>query len=299
MELLKTLCGLIMSGSLLIPPAAAQSRFGAEGLEGLPARRQQWLVPSPDRNTTSHAILFRPPGEGPFPLAILAHASTQNGLLRAQMPQPEYRALALWLVARGYAVLVPERPGHGLTGGRYLEDQGDCDRAGYVHAGHATADAIAAALAYMREQPFVRKDGTVIAGHSAGAWGALALAGQNPGGVERIVAFAAGRGGRANDRPHEICAPQNLMTAAAEFGEGARIPVLWLVAENDSYFSPAFSRRMADAFRTGGDRVDFRVLTAFRNEGHWLAESDGGEKLYGPLLEQAINTHAPKGKKKR
>jgi hypothetical protein len=31
-----------------------------------------------------------------------AHASTQNVPRRAQMPQPKYRALAGWLVARGF-----------------------------------------------------------------------------------------------------------------------------------------------------------------------------------------------------
>ena len=61
--------------------------------------------------TPAHAVLFRPPGDGPFPLALIAHASTQNVLRRAQMPQPEYRALAALLVARGFAVLVPERLG--------------------------------------------------------------------------------------------------------------------------------------------------------------------------------------------
>ena len=111
-----------------------------------------------------------------FRLAVIAHASTQNELRRAQMPQPEYRALSAWLVARGFAVLVPERPGHGATGGRYLEDQGGCDSANYSRAGYATADSIAAALAFLREQSFIRKDGAVVIGHSAGAWGALALA---------------------------------------------------------------------------------------------------------------------------
>ena len=128
-------------------------------------------------------VLFRPPGDGPFRLALIAHASTQNVLRRAQMPQPEYRALAAWLVARGFAVLVPERPGHGATGGKYLEDQGGCDEADYSGAGRATAGEIAAALDYLRGQPFIRQDGAVIVGHSAGAWGALALAGENPPGV--------------------------------------------------------------------------------------------------------------------
>ena len=45
---------------------------------------------------------------------------------------------------------------------------------------------------------------------------------------------------------------------------------------------------MADAFRNGGDKVDFRVLPAFGSEGHWLAETDGGEKIFGPVLDGAI-----------
>jgi len=105
-------------------------------------------------------------------LAVIAHASTQNVLRRAQMPQPEYRALAAWLVARGFAVLVPERPGHGATGGKYLEDQGGCDEADYAKSGRATADEIAAAVGLVRKQSFIRPDGIVVVGHSAGAWGA-------------------------------------------------------------------------------------------------------------------------------
>src|SRR5438309_1597952 len=174
------LFALVLVAALGVKAAAAQPALGAQGAEGEPHRLQQWLVPSPDPVTAAHAVLFRPPGEGPFPLAVIAHASVQNVLRRAQMPQPEYRALAAWLVARGFAVLVPERPGHGATGGKYLEDQGGCDEADYARAGRATAASIAAALSFAREQPFARQDGAVILGHSAGGWGALALAGQNP-----------------------------------------------------------------------------------------------------------------------
>src|ERR1700730_8506605 len=171
----KALFAVVVLGAVWIQTAAAQERFGPQGPEGEPNREQQWLVPSSDPDTAAHAVLFRPPGEGPFRLALIAHASVQNVLLRAQMPQPEYRALASWLVARGFAVLVPERPGHGKTGGRYLEDQGGCDEADYFRAGQATADSIAVALGYMRQQAFIRQDGAVIVGHSAGGWGALAL----------------------------------------------------------------------------------------------------------------------------
>src|SRR5258707_15806383 len=146
MQSFKAFFAMVVFAALCTQTAMAQTRFGAQGAEGVPDRMQQWLVPSPDPDTAAHALLFRPLGEGPFRLAVIAHASTQNVLRRAQMPQPEYRALAAWLVARGFVVLVPERPGHGATGGRYLEDQGGRDEADYITPGPSTADAIAAAV---------------------------------------------------------------------------------------------------------------------------------------------------------
>jgi dienelactone hydrolase len=299
MRCFKVFFALVVLGVVCVPGAMAQTRVGAQGPEGEPGRRQPWLVPSPDPDTPAHAWLFRPPGDGPFPLALIAHASTQNVLRRAQMPQPEYRALSAWLVARGFAVLVPERLGHGATGGRYLEDQGGCDEANYSRSGNATADSIKAALDYLLGQSFIRRDGAVVVGHSAGAWGALALAAENPPGVALVVAFAPGRGGQANDLPNQVCAPHTLVAAAAEFGEDARVPVLWLVAANDSYFSPDLSKQLADAFRGGGDKVDFRVLAASGSEGHWLAETDGGAKIFGPALESALKSLMAKPSGKR
>ena len=273
--------------------AAGQEAFGPQGAEGEPNRAQAWLVPSGDPGVASHAVLFRPSGEGPFRLALIAHASTQNLLLRAQMPQPQYQPLAALLVARGFAVLVPERPGHGATGGQYLEDQRGCDEADYARSGRATADEIAAATAYLRGQPFIRRDGAVIIGHSAGGWGALALANADPAEIAAIIVFAAGRGGQPNGIPNQICAPNTLLKAAGDFGHGARIPVSWLVAANDGYFPPDFSRKLADAFRAGGGKADFRVLPAYDGEGHWMAEAENGVKLAAAELDRALKGPPP------
>ena len=101
--------------------------------------------------------------------------------------------------------------------GKYLEDQGGCDEADYSRSGRATADEIAAAAGFLREQPFVRQDGMLIVGHSAGAWGALALASGNPQDVSAIIAFAAGRGGHAND------IPESGLRAAHAGGGGGRV----------------------------------------------------------------------------
>jgi dienelactone hydrolase len=299
MQMFKALCALVVCCTLCTQDATAQPRPGAQGPEGGPGRMQPWLVPSPDPETLAHAVLFRPAGDGPFRLAVIAHASSQNVLRRAQMPRPEYRALAGFLVARGFAVLVPERPGHGATGGKYLEDQGGCDEADYFRSGRATADSILAALSYLRGQPFIRPDGAVVIGHSAGGWGALALAGENPIGVSAVIAFAPGRGGHANDFPNQVCAPHTLVTAAAEFGKGARVPVTWLVAANDSYFPPDLSRQLADAFGQGGDRVNFHVLAASGSEGHWLAETEAVAIAAGGQLDRALKALPPRPDKKR
>ena len=299
MQSFKLLSALVVLGVSCAQGAIAQAPFGAQKNQDGPSRMQQWLVPSTDPATAAHAVLYRPPGDGPFRLAVIAHASTQNVLRRAQMPQPEYRALAAFLVARGFAVLVPERPGHGATAGKYLEDQGGCDEADYARAGRATAGEIAAAADFLRKQSFVRQDGMLIVGHSAGAWGALALASDNPQDVSAIIAFAAGRGGHANDMPNQVCAPHTLLAAAAEFGKTARVPVIWLVAANDSYFSPGLSKQLADAFRSGGDKVEFHVLPVSGSEGHWLAETEAGVKLAGPEMERALKALSPTAVKRR
>ena len=89
------------------------------------------------------------------------------------------------------------------------------------------------------------------------------------------------------------------MAAAGEFGKAARVTVTWLVAANDSYFSPALSRQLADAFRSAGGKVDFRVLPAYGSEGHWLAETEGGVKLAGTELDRALKARSPTSAKKR
>jgi hypothetical protein len=75
--------------------------------------------------------------------------------------------------------------------------------------------------------------------------------------------------------------------------------VTWLVAANDSYFSPTLSKQLADAFRNAGGQVDFRVLPAYGSEGHWLPETEGGVKLAGPDLDRALKPRSPTPAKKR
>src|SRR6185436_7436672 len=111
----------------------------------------------------------------------------------------------------GYAVAVPQRPGHGKTGGTYYEDQGGCANADFRKAGLNTAASIAAAIDYLNFQPFIRKKSAAAIGQSAGAWGALALASQHYPALKAVVAFAPGRGGKVGGEAGRNCAPDRLI----------------------------------------------------------------------------------------
>ena len=265
-------CASIGGGAPAASTSTAERAPGPLGPESGPGRRQDWLVPSPLAGRPMRAVLFRPAGAGPFPLAILNHGSLQDGAARARMGLPAYPALTDWLLARGYAVLLPQRLGHGITGGPYYEDQGGCAGADFGRSGVATADEIASALSFMKSEPFIRQNSILVIGNSAGGWGSLALAARNPPGVRGIVNFAGGRGGHSRGRPNENCAPDRLVAAAAGFGVAARVPTLWLYASSDTYFPPALSRRMADAFRAAGGNAEYQLVEVADTEGHDLID---------------------------
>jgi dienelactone hydrolase len=142
----------------------------------------------------------------------------------------------------------------------------------------------------MSTQPFIKNGRAVVVGQSAGGWGAIALASRNPPGVKAIINFAGGRGGRSNLQPNNNCAPDRLIAAAGEFGKTARIPSLWIYTENDSFFGPVISKRMADAFRHAGGRVEYHLLPAFGEEGHVLVTSQTALASWRPIVDKFLNT---------
>jgi dienelactone hydrolase len=273
--------GTVCAGAWAQPLAGPQGAPAADGGEF-------WLLPSPQPGVLMRAKVYRPQRPGAFPLAVINHGSDQNEIRRFNYATPAYPIAARWFVARGYTVVAPQRPGHGETGGRYLEDQGSCDDADYLGSGLGTAASIQAAIDYMTAQAFVRRDGTLAVGQSAGGWGALALASRNPPGLAAAINFAGGRGGRIDGKPDSNCAPDRLVAAAGRFGATARVPTLWLYAQNDSYFAPALAQRMAQAFRAAGGRAAFHLLPALGDDGHGLMESPEGAAAWEPVVAEFL-----------
>jgi dienelactone hydrolase len=284
----KLLCGLIVLLAIGGESARGQNQVGPQGPEQGVIRRQTWLVPAQDRRTLMWTEVFRPPGNGPFPLAVVNHGSTQNELQRGALRAPEYAALTEWLIARGYAVAVPQRPGHGRTGGPYYEDQGGCAGADYRKSGVNTAGSIAATIDFMKLQKFVLKTGVIALGQSAGGWGVIALASQPLPSLKAVVAFSAGRGGRVDGVAGSNCAPERMLAAAHQFGEKSRVPSLWFYAKNDGYFPPELSRQIVEAYRMGGGRAEYRLLPEVGADGHDFIQDRNAVALWGPVVERFL-----------
>lgn len=256
---------LLLACSTRLSTAGLQEEYKGEHGE------QLWLIPSPEGAAMMRTLVFKPPGRGPFPLAIVNHGSHENPRRRSKIEVSVFLPITNWLTRHGYVVALLERPGHGLTGGVYIESQGDCDVADFRAAGLATASTIRQALDYLQTLDIVQRGHVIVIGHSAGGWGVIALASQWAPDVSGIIAFAAGRGGHAYGGQHTNCRTDRLIGAARSFGETAAIPSLWLYSENDTYFGPELAQSMFSAFAAGGSEAEFHFLPPLKNnEGHFL-----------------------------
>lgn len=260
--------------------------LGPQGGEIGDHREQVWRIPSSDPARPMLTTVFRPPGEQRRPLVIINHGSPVSG--RDAMQRQRFSVASAWFVGQGYVVAVPLRRGYGETGGRWNESYGSCEIGDYYGAGVEAARDVDAAVQYMRTQPFVAPDRTLIVGQSAGGWATIAYSARNPAGVPAMVNVAGGRGGRNQNLPNNNCAPRNLVDAAGKFGRTARVPTLWIYTENDTFFDSKLSQGMADAYKAGGGQADYRLLPAFGRDGHGLFGVAAGIAVWSPLVQTFI-----------
>lgn len=262
--------------------------YGPFGPEGQRMREQLWLLPSGEPGVALRATVFRPQGASTqrYPLAVINHGTSEANRLSVSMPV--YYWLSRWFIERGFAVVVPQRRGHGATGGPLVEAVGDCRHPDHYQSGLIAAQDVGAAVDYMAGQPFVDPSRIVVVGISTGGWASLALAAQRPDLARAVVNFAGGRGGHAWGHDNAICDAPALVRAAGDYARTARTPTLWLYAENDSYFGPPLAAKMAAAWKDGGGTVEYDPLPAYGSDGHDIADDRAGWNLWGATLDRFL-----------
>lgn len=287
---------LTLAWATEINAAEREDIHGPFGPQGPRMREQLWLLPSGTAGLAQRATVFRPEDDAPAtdggsvsrarPLVVINHGTSEA--TRHSVSLPVYYWLSRWFVERGYVVVLPQRRGHGATGGELVEGRDSCARPDHFNAGQHAADDITAAIDYMAGQSFIAPDSTIVVGISTGGWGSLATASRNHPHVRAVVNFAGGRGGHAFGRPGQVCDSRQLVSAAARFGKLSAVPTLWFYSTNDSYFGPELARSMAQSFSQAGGIAELHLLPAYGSDGHSLADDQAGWGLWGRQLAQFL-----------
>lgn len=274
-----------------VPAYAADP--GPEGQPSGPWREQFHWVPMRDALGFSHLLytrICRPQRETPARVVLINHGSPADSDARPRM-QP-FRCeseLARWFLTRGYIVVAGLRRGYGETGGQWAEDFGrTCAAEGYAQAGRESARDFDALVNYATSLPYARPDGVVVVGHSAGGWGTEAYDSMPHPKVIAMVSMAGGRGGHQHMLPNNNCRPDELARAAGIFGATASTPMLWVYAENDTFFAPELAAAMYAAFSRAGGKAEFIQTGPFGNDGHMLFVNRGGSAIWGPMMERYL-----------
>lgn len=287
------LLSLVMIGVLATPDACRS----ADSRTLLPIQEEVWALPLLHPTV---AYVVRPVGNGPFPLAVMNHGVSLNPVDRSFFPLVEFRDAAMWFARRGYLVVAPTGPGYGAAAldvpeqglfAVFYSKVGACENPNFRDAGMAAALLDKWIIDYMTEQKLALPGNTIVIGQSAGGWGAIALSSQNLPSVKAIITFAAGRGGRVGGKPNNNCNPEKLVEATAAFGSSARVPMLWIYIENDTYFGPDLSRRMHAAYTGAGGSAEYHLMPPFGNEGHTFIDSADSIPQWSPLVDQFLDKH--------
>jgi dienelactone hydrolase len=229
------------------------------------------------------AVLYRPDGDGPWPLAVINHGAPRMADYAARM-RPGFDDMARLLVAHGYAVVVPMRRGYGRSSGPRAEGYRSCENPDFAKSARATADDILDVVAHMKTDRSVRADRVLLLGYSAGGFGALAVASRNPAGLMGVVNISGGRGSLGGNRN---CAPDRLIALIGAFGRTTRVPTLWIYSLNDTAFGPDLARAMYDAFVAGGaPRAEFVQAPAWGDEGHYMVFY--APEIWMPIVERFL-----------
>ena len=233
--------------------------------------------------------ICRPAGEAPAQVVVIAHGSPPSPSARPGMkPVACDSEAARWFLERGFVVVAAMRRGYGETGGHWVEGAARCDAADYFNSGLESTRDIAATVDYAATLPFARPQGMVVVGQSAGGWGALAYNAMPHPRVSAFVDMAGGRGGHYQYQANMNCRPELLVDAAGRLARTATTPMLWIYAENDSFFAPQIAASMYAAYTQNGGRGEFEALGPFGQDGHRLFYGAGGSQIWGPLVARYL-----------
>jgi dienelactone hydrolase len=197
--------------------------------------------------------LYKPAGDGPHPAVLWNHGSEKE-----PRAQPE---LARFYTQHGFVFFAPIRHGHGNTDGPYIVDlqkeiaerekDPAISRREQVKMHDVYNEDVVAALAWLKEQPFVDPRRIIVSGASYGGIQTLVTA-QKGLGARGFISFAPGAMSYAN-----VALRERMQEAV----RSAKAPLLLLQAKNDYSIGP--SELLAPLLKANGPPSHSTIYPAF------------------------------------
>ena len=222
--------------------------------------------------------MFKPPGNGPFPVLIFNHGKDTNPDAYKQERAHPW-TIARKFVMRGYVVIAPSRRGFSGSDGSYILR--NCD---VTADGLRQANDVRAAVVYMLKQPYVDVSRILISGSSQGGLITIAYGTRPDAGVRGLINF---NGGSRQVKCQNW--GQNIVNAFASYGHSSHIPSLWIYGENDSFWPQELIRQMLNAYRSAGGQAEFVDIGIFKTNSHSLAGDPDGTSIWWPSVEAFLN----------
>jgi dienelactone hydrolase len=187
-------------------------------------------VEIPSGTAILHAQLYKPDGDGPFPVVIALHGC--GGLAGPSEPvQPRYRDWAEQLLKTGHAVLLPDS-----YGSRELGPQCRAHERRVLARRERVAD-IMASRQWLLQQPWAERDRISLLGWANGASAMLWAVRPQPPSRKVEPDF------RSAIAFYPDC------RISSGLGWSARVPTLLLIGARDDISSPPACRQMVDGAR--------------------------------------------------
>lgn len=219
-------------------------------------------------NQLEMTLLF-PDGPGPFPVAVFNHGDVDmdHAVIRNKQRIREI-IVAREFLLHGIAVAMPARRGVGMSEGNYpagfARHDGDPTYKARVHA-----QDILPALAYLKTRPDIDAQRIILSGHSAGGYSVSYIASTNPPGVIGAVNFSGGRTDAAQAEAASVL-NRMMVNGFAMLGKTARVPSLWVFAENDSRYTAATIRASHAAYVKAGGVARLSLSPPIAGDGHFI-----------------------------
>ncbi len=237
-----------------------------------------------DQPVRFEVVIYKPPGDGPFPLAVVNHGSTGRGNKPRRFTRTySDAALAELLNERGWLVAFPQRRGRGKSDGLYDEGFAADRTLGYtcepersLAGAERGLEDIAAVVTALRQRTDVKDAPVFMSGQSRGGALAVAYAGRYPEQVGPVMNLVGGWLG-------DLCSSSaSVNETLFEMGAASGKPMLWIYGEQDPFYSIEHSRQRFAAFQQAGGQGKFIAIKVPGGNGHrvmqapslWLNELD-------------------------